>query len=110
MAGGNILFDTPMVLRFANIVGNAVTEAYRVIYPGVWPNSDRILASWNIGNTNECANPGNCFVGDYRYGAFFDKGITTFPGPLRYFTPWTGGGSAAPASIRAFSGSVIVTP
>jgi hypothetical protein len=49
--------------------------------------------------------PKPCFIGDYRYGAFFEKQGTT----LRYFTPWSGE-AAGKAGIYAIGATVDVMP
>jgi hypothetical protein len=49
--------------------------------------------------------PVSCFIGDYRYGAFFEKQDQT----LRFFTPW-GGEVAGITGIHAIGAAIDVAP
>jgi hypothetical protein len=108
--GGSDLFvDTPVVLRYTTVTGDAVREDVRVLYSGL-SSLPRTLGSWSVSATfpgaTPCTTRRGCFAGDYRYGAFYKKSA----GVLTFFTPWAGGradGSALPA---AHAGIYLVAP
>jgi hypothetical protein len=119
-SGSNMLFDTPVVIRWAQAGGNTITEQATVYASGLFGRVFN-LASWNVSDAfpgRTCpgviTQPGSCFAGDYRYGAFWEK---TAAGALSYYTPWTGFSSASgmgsptgASRMRAFGGMITVTP
>jgi hypothetical protein len=72
----------------------------RVAYPALIEGRTSVSAMFPGG----CA-PRGCFLGHYRYGAFFEKEGST----LRYFTPWTGEVDSI-AGIHAIGATVDVVP
>jgi hypothetical protein len=118
-SGSDMLVDTPVVIRWAQAAGNTIFEQAAVLSSGL---VGRVftLAAWNVSDAfpgRTCpgmiTQPGSCFAGDYRYGAFWEKAGTS----LSYYTPWAGFSSASPmgsptgqSRIRAFGGMITVTP
>ncbi len=103
LAGSDLGFDEPVILRIASVVGDTVKEHAFGIYSGLIGPS-HLLTTWSLAS----AFPGQvcsdsidfeCFVGDYRYGSLMDKSGAT----LRFFVPWIGGnpGGAVSTSIQA---------
>ena len=92
-----------MVLRYAVLTGDVINEQARLLYSGL--RSDQI----SLGNSSLTAMFGagcsSCGIGDYRYGAFFEKDV----GTLRYFTPWSGE-VAGKAGIHAIGAAIDVVP
>jgi hypothetical protein len=113
LAGSDLRIDTPMVLRYTEIVGDVVRERARVLYSGV-AGPPLTLAQWSVSATFpgiDCDDParaltGECFVGDYRYGSFFEKAN----GNLKFFTPWTGESPSGNPFPVAHGATVTVTP
>jgi hypothetical protein len=110
------LLDMPVVLRWSSVSAPNVTEMAQVLYSGV-PGPVQSMVFWSIPETFpniDCPNAGlACFVGDYKYGAFYEK----VGGSLSYFTPWTGGardpetgGTVTLPGARASGGFVDVVP
>jgi hypothetical protein len=102
------------VLRYAVRTSHDLSENAIVLYSGL--RSDEIvLGNSSLGamfdtdcgvfNLMTSNYPISCFIGDYRYGAFFEKEGTT----LRYFTPWSGE-AAGKAGIHAIGATVDVAP
>ena len=88
MGGSSLIFDSPVVLRWSRIQYPNVIEMAQVLYSGL-PGPSLSIVPWSIEGTfpdDDCIADG-CFVGDYKYGAFYQKVGST----LSYFTPWTGG-------------------
>lgn len=89
LGNSSMLFDMPVVLRWSRIQSPNVAEMAQVLYSGML-GAQHLIELWSIANTfpgTDCVAVG-CFVGDYKYGAFYQKA----GGTLSYFTPWTGGG------------------
>ncbi len=99
-AGSDLTVDTPVVLRYSLVGGDAVSERAVALYSGlVGPTKN--MFGWSILGTygqtaTKCATDANttCFAGDYRYGSFFQK---TSDGKLAFFVPWTGQATKAAA-------------
>ena len=118
VAGSDGRVDTPMVLRYAVLTGDNVNEQAQMLYSGL-RSGGRFLGQSSLTNMfhDSMGNPvcgaidpssGQpiiCGLGDYRYGAFFEKDGTT----LRYFTPWTGE-VAGKAGIHAIGAAIDVIP
>ncbi len=118
LAGSDRTMDSPVVLRWTEVAGDTIRENAQVIYSGlVGPVST--LAAWSMSATFpgvDCLTAPNpsCFNGDYKYGAFYTKEAS---GALRYFVPWSGGGTdpatspPTPIGYHATSGAFLdVTP
>jgi hypothetical protein len=114
--GSDRLTDMPVVLRWSSIAPPNVTEMAQVLYSGI-AGPLHSMVFWSIPQTFpniDCPNAGfSCFVGDYKYGAFYEK----VGGALSYFTPWTGGardpatgGTVTIPGARASGGFVDVVP
>jgi hypothetical protein len=110
LGNSNVQFDMPVVLRWSNIAPPNVTEKAQVLYSGLVGPTHNIVF-WSIPSTFpgiDCPNAGfGCFVGDYKYGAFYLKNGVS--GVLSYFTPWTGGISTAdpPIGYSTASGAFV---
>ena len=112
LGNSSALFDMPVVLRWSTIAPPNVTERAQVLYSGLVGPLHNIVF-WSIPNTFpgiDCPNAGiGCFVGDYKYGAFYLKNGVT--GALSYFTPWTGGGrnptGGTPIGYSTASGAFV---
>jgi hypothetical protein len=113
-AGSDGRRDTPAVLRYVVRTSQQLSENAIVLYSGLRSN-EIVLGNSSLGamfgtdcgvfNPMTSNYPKPCFVGDYRYGAFFEKEGTT----LRYITPWSGE-AAGKAGIHAIGATVDVVP
>ena len=92
-------------LRYAVLTGDNVNEQAQMLYSGL-RSGGRFLGQSSLTNMfhdsmgnpvcgvvdPNTGQPTICSLGDYPYGAFFEKDVST----LRYFTPWTGEVAAVP--------------
>jgi hypothetical protein len=98
LAGSDLQLDSPVLLRFTQVTNNlandTVIEWVLPFYSGTFGAAVQ-MASWSRSATfpgTNCSTADatviECFAGDYRYGAFYQK--LAAAGSLRFFTPWTG--------------------
>jgi hypothetical protein len=102
LAGSDLGFDVPIILRVASVFGDTIREHALPFYSGL-RGSLHDLASWSLAEaypSQVCDDSTDfeCLVGDYPYGSLMEKSGDT----LRFFTPWIGGnpGGAASTSIQ----------
>ena len=117
-SGSDLTIDTPVILRYSlwsGLVTDAsgtnsgtVTERALVINSGLWgPTLDISPTPWKVDTA--CTTKNDCFVGDYRYGAFEQKAAN---GRLTFFLPWTGQGTAPGVGTGVFpeAKTIDITP
>jgi hypothetical protein len=107
--------DLPVILRYARVSGDVVDDVARVIHSGL-VGPELLLGTTLLSQTFAGKCPGTpdsagnyptpCFLGDYRYGAFFERAAD---GRRRFFTPWTGQ-VAGLVEPRALGSIVNVAP
>jgi len=119
--GADLTLDTPVVLRYALVGGDTVTEQAVALYSGL-AGPAQSLTTWSIAATYsksaaKCAastqDKDNCFAGDYRYGSFYRK---TSNGRLDFFVPWSGqatkagSGGTTPPGVFTTAATLTIIP